>query len=144
MHRLRGSERILLIYLLSLLQCVFISTQVRKKEGSYVAFFSFSSNISLLNGMSYGRTWHRLMSTTYCPRRSRWGYLSPAISLSSRRRRRHPDHVFCLKALFSSCLHCHSFCFGSGVLCFSRRRMRKRGVSIIIFFTLPLTPSCLG
>lgn len=27
-----------------------------KKEGSYVAFFSFSSNISLLNGMSYGRT----------------------------------------------------------------------------------------
>lgn len=57
MHRLRGSERILLIYLLSLLQCaLFISTQVRKKEGSYVAFFSFSSNISLLNGMSYGRT----------------------------------------------------------------------------------------
>lgn len=57
MHRLRGSERILLIYLLSLLQCVFISMQVRKKkEGSYAAFFSFSSNISLLNGMSYGRT----------------------------------------------------------------------------------------
>lgn len=27
-----------------------------EKEGSYVAFFSFSSNISLLNGMSYGMT----------------------------------------------------------------------------------------
>jgi hypothetical protein len=54
MHRLRGSERILLIYLLSLLQCVFISMQVRKKKRPM--WLSLASNISLLNDMSYGMT----------------------------------------------------------------------------------------
>ena len=40
MHRLRGSERILLIYLLYLLQCVFISMQVRKKGPMWLSLAS--------------------------------------------------------------------------------------------------------
>ena len=137
MHRLRGSERICwFIGFLYCNACLFLC-KVRKKEGSYVAFFSFSSNLSLLNGMSYGRTWHRLTSATYCPRRSRWFYLSPAIFLSSRRRRRRPAHAFCLKALLSSCLHCHSFLLWVWLTLFQEKNEETRRVYYFLLFLLP-------
>lgn len=69
------------------------------KEGSYVAFFDFSSNISLLKWHERERTWHRLTSTTYCPRRSRWFYFS-AIFFLSRRRQRRPVHAFARQLLY--------------------------------------------
>lgn len=65
-----------------------------------MAFFSFSSNISLLK-------WHELrkdMTSAYVDhilsRRSRWVYFSPAIFLSSWRGQRRPAHAFLLEGSF--------------------------------------------
>jgi hypothetical protein len=106
---------------------VYFYASTKKKKG--LMWLSLASLLISLysNGMSYGRTWHRLTSATYCPRRSRWFYLSPAVFLSSRRRRRRPAHAFCSKACIAT-----RFCFRSGLRS-SRRRMRKRGVSIIFY-----------
>ena len=120
---------------------VYFYASTKKRKG--LMWLSLASLLISLysNGMSCRRTWHRLTSATYCPRRSRWFYLSPAIFLSSLQRWRRLAHAFCSKALLSPCLHCHSFLLWVWlILLFQKNEETRRAYS---FFTLPLTPSCL-
>jgi hypothetical protein len=68
----RGSEWILLIYPAMRVY----SYSSMEKKGLMWLFLASLSNISLLNGMSYGRAWPRLTLTTYCPRRWFWFFFA--------------------------------------------------------------------
>ena len=113
MHRLRGSERISLIYLLYLLQCVFISMQVRRKGLMWLSLTSLL--ISLYsNGMS--AKGHDIGSPRpHIVPGVRVGFISlPYSSCLGGDKGVRSMHL--LDSSSTSCLHCHSFCFGSGLL----------------------------
>lgn len=78
-----------------------------------MAFFSFSSNISLLNGMHELRKDMTSAHVDYILSQAfalglSLSYHIPLIAAETKA----SAHAFCSKALFSSCLHCHSFAFG--------------------------------
>lgn len=140
MHRLRWIGKDFADLLAFSIAMRVYSMQVRKKKKKGLMWLSLASLLISLYSMAWATEGHDIGSCRphIVQAFALVLFLSCHIPLISAETKASCPCILLESSSHLACIATRFFCFGSGLLCFFRRRMRKRGVSIIFYSSYPV------